>query len=193
MGFRGHDEQIDALKCRQHAFGSGFGCATFPVAGIDASQRRSLCSQSLPGQIIAQGQQARTQGQEVKKTLRMIVSPHVDRRDRKKLALQTTEDVLLDVLVSVGQDSLAEGKALLGRIGGIDAPASLKLGRFDRFQVASDGQVKAHLALHHLLQGQCDDIRQRDIQFQNRNASEPAAYSRLRNPTPITRNSAQVN
>lgn len=139
---------MNTLKRRQHALGSGAGCAPFRVAGIDARQRRPLCRQSLPGQIIAQSQQTRTQGEEVKEALRMIVPLHVDRRDRKELALQTTEDVLLDVLVSVGQDCLAEGKALLRRIGGIDAPASLKLGCGDRLQVASDSQLKAYLAFY---------------------------------------------
>lgn len=58
----------------------------------------------------------------MKEALRLVVPLDVERRDGKKLAPQTPEDVLLKVLIAVSQDGLGEGQALRRRIGGVDAP-----------------------------------------------------------------------
>jgi len=134
------------FKCLEYSLGGWPGCAPFGAAAIDVGQldiRALFCQRSF-GLIIAEGKQARAKGQQVKETLSVVIPLHVNGRDREEFSLQTTEDILLDILVSISQDALRKGEPFCWRVGGVNAPARFELSVADCFLIADDSQLVAH-------------------------------------------------
>ena len=138
-----HDGQSDLVEGGEQPLGGGLSRPAFGVARKQACDLLVLLCQSSTHHTLQHSDNPQSDGQEADETNAMIISLHIQRPQRQRVAFEPTKVALDQVFIAIGFDRPGQTQSNGLLVGGIDPPAQQLHRTLDGLLFALDMDLEA--------------------------------------------------